>query len=197
MDIDGFLRDPQSRRRFFQRSGVIVGAGGAAAFLAACTDENTTTPNVVTGPDESDQADVEILNGALDLELLAVAAYKAGAARLRGSVLDVGKRFLEQEQEHADGLAAAIKDAGGTPNRAKSSYDFPVLRTQTDVLRFAVDLENTAIAAYIDALPKLSQGDLRATAAGIITNEAEHVAVLLGALGSEPVPSAFVTGKVS
>jgi rubrerythrin len=198
MDIDGFLRDPQSRRRFFQRSGVMVGAtGGSTMFLAACGNDGTTTPNVVTGPDESDQADVEILNGALDLELMAVAAYKAGAARLRGSVLDIGKLFLEQEQEHADGLAAAIKDAGGTPNRAKSSYDFPELRTQTDVLRFAVDLENTAIAAYIDALPKLTQGDLRATAAGIITNEAEHVAVLLDTLGQNPVPAAFVTGRAS
>lgn len=198
MDIDGFLRDPQSRRRFFRRSGVMVGAGGAAVFLTACGNAGTTTPNVVTGPDESDEADVEILNGALDLELMAVAAYKLGAGRLRGSVLDIGKQFLEQEQEHADGLAAAIKDAGGTPNRAKSSYtDFPVLRTQTDVLRFAVDLENTAIAAYIDALPKFSQGDLRSTVAGIVTNEAEHLAVLLDALGSEPVPSAFVTGKAT
>ncbi len=197
MDIDGFLRDQQSRRRFFQRAGVMVGAGGSAMFLAACGDDGTATPNVRTGPDESDQADVEILNGALDLELLAVAAYKLGAAQLRGSVLDIGKQFLGHEQEHADGLAAAIKEAGGTPNHAKSSYDFPELRSQTDVLRFAVDLENTAIAAYIDALPKLSQGDLRATAAAIITNEAEHVAVLLDALGSAPVATAFVTGKAS
>jgi bacterioferritin (cytochrome b1) len=196
MDIDGFLRDPQSRRRFFHRSGVIAGALGAPAVLLACGD-STTTPNVVTGPDESDRADVEILNGVLDLELMAVAAYKLGAGRLRGSVLAIGKTLLEQEQAHADGLMAAIKDAGGTPNRAKSSYDFPVLRSQSDVLRFAVDIENTAIAAYIDALPKLSQGDLRATAAGIITNEAEHIALLLDAMGRNPVPAAFVIGKVT
>ncbi len=196
MDIDGFLRDPQSRRRFLHRSGVIVGAAGSATLLAACAD-GTTTPNVMTGPDESDQADVEILNGALDLELMAVAAYKAGAGRLRGSLLEVGKKLLEQEQEHVDALASAIKDAGGTPNRAKSSYDFPELRSQSEVLRFALDLENTAIAAYIDALPKLSQGDLRATAAGIIANEAEHVTVLLDALGRDPLPAAFVTGKAS
>jgi rubrerythrin len=112
-------------------------------------------------------------------------------------VLQVGKAFLEQEQEHADGLAQAIKDAGGMPNRPKPSYDFPTLRSQNDVLRFAVDLEYTAIAAYIDALPKLSQGDLRATAAAIVTNEAEHVAVLLGALGKNQVPDAFVTGRAA
>lgn len=197
MDIDSFLRDPQSRRRFFHRAGVVAGAVGAPAMLVAACGDSTTTPGVVTGPDESDQADVEILNGALDLELMAVAAYKTGAGRLRGSVLDIAQTLLEQEQEHADGLMAAIKDAGGTPNRAKSSYDFPQLRSQRDVLRFAVDIENTAIAAYIDALPKLSQGDLRATAAGIITNEAEHISLLLDAMGMNPVPEPFVTGKVS
>lgn len=195
MDIDSFLRDPLSRRRFFRASGVSV-AGGSAIFLAACSDD-TKSPNVQTGPDESDQADVEILNSALDLELMAVAAYKAGAARLKGAVLQIGKAFLEQEQEHADGLTQAIKDAGGTPNRAKASYDLPSFSSQNDVLRFAVDIENTAIAAYIDALPKLSQGDLRATAAAIVTNEAEHVAVLLGALGENQVPDAFVTGRVA
>jgi len=51
-----------------------------------------------------------------------------------------------------------------------------------------------AIAAYLDALPKLSSPDLRATAAAIVTTEAEHVSVLLGALGRPPVPTAFVTG---
>jgi rubrerythrin len=194
MDVDSFLRDPLSRRRFFRMSGVSL-AGGSAVFLAACGDDTKSTTE--PGPDESDAADVEILNSALDLEFMAVAAYKAGAARLKGDVLQTGKLFLEQEQEHADGLAAAIKDAGGRPNRAKKQYDFPALRSQDDVLKFAVDLENTAIAAYIDALPKLGKGDLRATAAAIISNEAEHVSVLLGALGEQQVPDAFVMGKAA
>ncbi len=193
MDLDHFLRDPTSRRRFFRMSGVSV-AGASAVLLAACSDD---TKNPVVGPDESDMADVEILNGALDLEWLAIAAYKAGAPRLRGSALGIAKVFLEQEQEHADGLSAAIKDADGQPNRAKSAYDFPVLRTQADALRFALEVENTAIAAYIDALPKFSQGKLRATAASIITAEAEHLSVLLSALGRDPVPAAFVTGTAA
>ncbi|MBA3746114.1 MAG: ferritin-like domain-containing protein [Solirubrobacterales bacterium] len=193
MDFDSFLRDPHSRRRFFAASGVSV-AGGSAMFLSACGDD---TKNPVLGPDESDEADVEILNAALDLELMAVAAYKAGAAKLTGDVLAVGKHFLEQEQEHADGLMAAIKDAGGTPNRAKKSYEFPELKSQKDVLRFALDLENTVIASYIDALPKLGEGDLRATVAAIVANEAQHVAVLLGALGEPQVPDAFVVGNAA
>ena len=194
MDLAHFLRDPQSRRRFFRMSGASA-AGASAALLSACSDD-TKNP-VRIGPDESDVADVEILNAALDLELRAVAGYKVAAGRLKGNELQIAKRFLEQEQEHADGLVAAIRDADGVPNRAKSSYDFPVLRTQADALRFAVDLENTAIAAYIDALPKLTENDLRATAASIITNEAEHLSVLLDALGQDPVPAAFVTGQAA
>lgn len=194
MDIDSFLRDPLSRRRFFHMSGVGVGAGGAATLLAACGDDTTS---VVTGPDESDQADVEILNGALDLELQSVEAYKVAAGRMRGSVLEIGKRFLAQEQEHADGLATAIEDAGGRPNRAKASYDFPQMRTQEDAVKFVLALENDTIAAYIDALPKFSQGELRATAASILTIEAEHIAVLLDAIGMDPLTGPFVTGSTT
>lgn len=193
MDIDSFLRDPLSRRRFFQRSGVGF-SGGSAVFLAACGDDDKT--GVADGKEEQDEADVEILNGALDLELMAIAAYKEGAALLKGHALQVVKVFLEQEQEHADALVNAIRDAGGTPNRAKRSYDFPELGSQRGVLKFGVELENTAVAAYIDALPKLSERDLRGTAAAILTNEAEHICVLREALGQPPVPKAFVTGMV-
>ena len=56
-------------------------------------------------------------------------------------------------------------------------------------------IENRAIAAYLDALPKLSSPDLRATVASIVTTEAEHASVLLGALGRPQVPSAFVVGR--
>jgi rubrerythrin len=194
-EINGLLRDPLSRRRLLGMAGAGV-AGASVTLLAGCGDD-TKSPNVQTASDESDAADVELLNAALDLELMVVEAYKAGAAHLRGSTLQLAKGFLEQEQAHADSLASAIRDAGGQPNRPKSSYDFPPLRSQHAVLRYAVDLENTVIASYIDVLPKLSQGDLRVTASAIVTCEAEHVAVLLGVLGEPQVPAAFVTGQTS
>jgi len=193
MDIDSFLRDPVSRRRFFAGSGLTF-AAGSAMFAAACGD-GQDTGGVATSREEDDAADVEILNGALDLELMSVAAYKAAAARLRGEVLQIGKLLVEQEQEHADALVSAVEDAGGTPNRAKSSYDFPELRSQRDALRFVLELENTAVAAYIDALPRITKSDLRGTASAIVTNEAQHISVLRGALGLPQVPHAFVNGE--
>jgi rubrerythrin len=192
---DGFLRDTLSRRRFFGIAGAGV-AGVSGALLAGCGDD-TKTAAARAAPDESDAADVELLNSMLDLELMVVEAYKAGAARLRGANLQTAKGFLEQEQEHADRLASAIRHAGGTPNGPKSSYDFPRLRSQNAALRFAVGLESTVIAAYIDALPKFSQADLRSTATAIVTCEAEHMAVLLGALGDPQTPAAFVVGRAA
>ena len=192
MDIDGVLRTPLSRRRFVAGASLV---GGSAILLGACSDD--TRNSGLVGPDESDQADIEILNGALDLEHMAVASYKAAAGALTGARLQIAQTFLEHEQAHADALSRAIEDAGGMPNEPKSAYDLPRLRSGAAALRFALELEDTAIAAYVDALPKLSQGELRSTFAAIVTTEAEHAAVLRDALGAEPVPSAFVHGRAS
>jgi rubrerythrin len=191
-----------SRRDFFRLAGLAT-AGGSVVFAAACGDDDdggSATAGIMENGAGGGR-DVMILNAALDLENTAIAAYTAGAALLKGAVLETGKLFLAQEQEHAAGLAQAIRDLGGTPNKAKPSAayakGFPKLRSQNDVLRFAVDLENTAVAAYVDAIPKLSDPKLRQTAAAINTNEAEHISVLLGALGKPPVPDAYVTGGKS
>lgn len=192
MDVARIMRDPHSRRRFFQGAGVTF-VGGSAAFLAACggdDDEQVTTSAGVEGTG----GDVAVLNSALALELTAVEAYANGAALLKGPVLAAGKAFLAHEQEHANALTKAIKQLGGTATAKAMKLDFTGLRNQADVLEFATDLENVAIAAYLDAVPRLSTGDLRATAAQIVTNEAAHISVLQGALGAQPVPGAFVTG---
>ena len=205
MTADDFrsLRDPRSRRDFFRVTGLTM-AGGSAVFVAACGDEDDEDAGGTSGGGGS-SSDVRILNSALDLELSAVAAYTAGAALLEGDALSVGKQFLAHEQEHADGLTEAIRQLGGKPNKAKTKDEyakelgFAKLKSQKDVLDFALDLENMAIAAYVDAIPKLSGAELRQTGASIVSNEAEHVSVLIGALNPDDpaaqVPDAFVTGE--
>jgi rubrerythrin len=173
-------------------------AGGSAALLAACGTHKRTAA-ASRGSDVSTNttatADVAVLNLALDVENLAVAAYSAGVKLLTGEALKLGQAFLMQETEHVNALSEAIKLLGGTPNPPKPSYDLGKLATQKDFLRLAVRIESSAIAAYIDAIPKFTMPVLRATAAAIVTNEAEHLAVLRGALNRPPVPAAFVTGR--
>jgi len=187
-----------SRRAFLRLAGVTT--AGGAAFLA-CGDDDEG----VGGSVGSQQRDVRILNSALDLEHTAIAAYTAAAPLLRGPALTLGRRFLLHEKEHAAALEQAIRDLGGTPNRPRRAEEYrrqlPNLRSQRDVLRFAVDLENAAVEAYIDLIPRLSSPDLRQTGAAIVSNEAEHISVLLGALNpgdpAAQVPQAFVTGIAS
>ena len=192
MDVD--------RRRLL----TFAGLGGAAALLSAC---GSGSKNKGEGPiagekplqsspaqPESEVADVNVLNSALDLEYQAVAAYTAALKVLTGENLQVARTFLAQEREHAVRLSAAVKEIGGRPDAARKRYAFPRLRTQEDVLRFATRLENTAIAAYIDAIPKLNDPDMRATTASIAATEAEHLAVLNQALGLRAAPAPFVTG---
>ncbi len=188
MEFERFALDPVSRRRFFHAAGVAT-AGGSAAFLAACGGSGKAKNETAAA------ADIAILNSAIDLENTAIAAYTAGAPLLKGEVLKLGREFLSQEKDHANALSTAVTQLGGHPSRPKAAYDFPRVRTQRDVLLLANTIEHEAIAAYLDALPKLSSPDLRATAASIVTNEAEHVSVLLGALGRAQVPTAFVSGR--
>jgi hypothetical protein len=130
---------------------------------------------------------------------MAAAAYRSGARRLRGAERGLADLLGEHEREHARRLAGAIEDLGGTPNRPRPAAEyaegFPDLRDREAVLRFALDVENTAVAAYIDSLPKLFSANLRAEAAAIVTSEAQHLTVLREALGEETVPGAFVTGQ--
>jgi hypothetical protein len=114
---------------------------------------------------------------------------------LRGGTRALGRQFLDQEREHAAALVRAIEDLGGTPNKPRTRYTAPPLPNQYAFLAFVKGFENVVIGGYIDALPQLSDPQLRALAASILTTEAEHVSLLLAALGEPRVPEAFVSGK--
>lgn len=191
VNADRSLRDHHSRRAFFRALGTSAGAG-AALFLAACGGDDGDG-------DASPENDIALLNGALDLEHASVAAYTELVELLRGDERRTGRTFLEHERAHADSLAAAITELGGKPNRARRSYSFPALENEGAALGFANDLEQTAVAVYLAAIPKFSSGALRATAVQIATAEAEHMSVLLGLLDRPQAPAAFVKGarKVS
>lgn len=190
-------RSVRSRRDFLRAAGA-AGSAGSALLLLACGDggggdEGKTTTAPMGG------GDVRVLNAVLELEHATVAAYALGEPLLEGRVRALGKRFLAQEREHVAALRHAVKALGATPVRSKSPSEyrrsFPMLRTRGDVLRFALDLEQTAVTAYVSAIPKLTSAELRQSAAAINSNEAEHISLLLTALGRPAVPNAFLIGK--
>ncbi len=189
-----FSRNPvlvPSRRAFLGRSGTLLSAS-AVALLAGC---ESLAASSAKGGDGA--GDVAILNTALGAELEAVAAYQLGvdSGLLEPAVRGVAVKFQGHHKEHAEVLAGTVHKLGGNPVEAKPRYDFPLenLKSQTDVLRFAAQLEKGAVSAYLGAVPVFTNRDLSKAAASILGDEAMHWAVLRQALGEDPVPSAFVS----
>jgi hypothetical protein len=196
MDFDEILHDPRSRRAFLRTTGAGL-AGASSALLTACgggsgRSKKQTAESATLAVRASD---VEILNGVLDLEHAAVAAYTAGIPLLNGRARAAAVRFLGQELSHATALAGAVKGAGGKPNPPRASYELGNPRGQAQVLVLLHTIEESLVEIYLDAIPKLSPGWLRADVASILANEAQHVSVLRAARGQSPVPTAFLTAN--
>ncbi len=178
------------RRAWFRRGGLFVAGLGAASALAL--------PARSFAASSSSADDVQMLNVALGLEYQAIAAYQVGAESglLQKPVLAVAVEFQSQHKAHAGILEATIHKLGGTPVMARkaSEYGFPTdqLHNQADVLRFAAGLEKGAASAYLGTVPQFHERALAKAAASILGDETMHWAILLNALGENPVPAAFI-----
>jgi hypothetical protein len=140
--------------------------------------------------------DIAILNQALALERRTVAAYIAGMPLLTQSERKAARQFLNEELEHTGELISLIKAAGGKAPPRADSY---VLGHPTDgpgVLRLLHSLEGLQISGYLDWIPRLSPGPVRAAVSSILTVDSQHLAVVRVMQGQVPVPGPFVTGSV-
>jgi hypothetical protein len=167
-----------------------------AALVAGCDgDDEDTQDTTQTISPERKRGDAAIVASLLDAERTAAIAYATARPRLDG----LAREFLSHELAHARALEKALVRLGSEPEppRRSSAYatGFPPLRTREDALRFAVDVEETQVAAYGDSLPALFTPELRVTVATILGNQAEHLAVLLGELGEPPAPRDFLVGE--
>ena len=134
------------------------------------------------------------VTAAIDLEQRAAAAYDSAATdrKLPPALAALARHLRDQEEEHADALARALRGLGGRrPARPERPPPVPPGRAFG---AFALVLENRLISAYYDAMSRLSPG-LRQPLASIMACEAQHLVVLRQALGRDPLPQAFETGR--
>lgn len=190
--VDLYFPDSTNpRRQFFFRGGLFtMGALTAAALVPSQALAKSGAASAA--------GDVAILNTALALEFQAIAAYQVGAESnlLEKQVLELAVQFQGHHRSHADALTVTIEKIGGTPVTAKTlaQYAFPVeqLKSQADVLRFAAGLEKGAASTYLSSLSSFHNKHLVKGAGSILGDETMHWAILLNALGEDPVPIAFV-----
>ncbi len=190
----GGERVATSRRGFLCLTATV---GGSAALASACGRDDSDTGAGTA--DISGGGDVQRLNAALDTEFTAVAAYTQATTVLEAPVLALAQTFLGHEKAHAAKLTGLVRDLGGTPHRPKTAEEysrgFPSMQSREDVLRFATRVEEDALRLYLENGPRLTDPVIRQTASAIATVQAEHLTVLLGALGEPPAPDAFVSGS--
>lgn len=183
----------QSRRASRRDVLVVAGLGLLAAGCGASSVDPTKT-ELRQLPPAARAGEVETLNAGLAIENRLIAAYTAVIPMLSGFAMSAAQQFLGQEVSHAGELAGLVREAKAMPALPASSYDLGSPRNTAQALALLHSIEGTMIAFYLDAIPRLPPGLVRATLASILANEGQHVAVLRVAQGEDPVPSAFVTG---
>ncbi|MDQ3586923.1 MAG: ferritin-like domain-containing protein [Actinomycetota bacterium] len=140
--------------------------------------------------------DRDVVLGLLALERRSVLVYEqlVRSGKLSGSAAAAAKLFLRQERRHVDALTQALRSTEatslGVPPRPQEPRG-----DSGELIRLAVEHEEECIRAYYEAHAKLRSRTLLGTAAGVMANEAQHLAVLRQLLGRDPSPVAFVTGR--
>ncbi|HEY5209709.1 MAG TPA: ferritin-like domain-containing protein [Stellaceae bacterium] len=155
-------------------------------------------PTLAAEPSAGTSDDVELLDTALVLEHQAIAAYQIGiqSGLLEKAVLDIALQFQGDHKKHAELVAATIVKLGGKPVKMRkiTEYGVPVdkIKTQTDIIKFAAELEHGAALAYVSTIPVFTNRDIAKAAATILGTETIHWAVLRKALGLNPDAAPFI-----
>ena len=182
------------------RRGVVLGAVPAlsATAVALLAGKPAWAAKRETGHDAA--RDASVLNTALALEHEGINAYTLGAQSnlLEKPVLTVAMKFQDDHKVHRDRLIAAITALGGTPVKEKSLAEYAralevgKLKSQADVLNFAMGLERGAVNAYLGIIPSFADRGLAKLAGQLAADESGHFIVLTQALGRAlPAPMSF------
>ena len=186
-ELLGLVREVDDTHReamtTFAKGAAMVSLAGAAVALSASAAQAD---------------DTDIAAFAASIELAAVAAYAKAAAALSGVVLTVAKTFASHHQDHANAWnSAAGAKAVKVPNARLLAALSPTLdaaRTQTDVLTFALGLENRAASTYQFALENLTTAPAFELTASVMPIEGQHAVVIgtvLGKPAQELIPTNF------
>jgi rubrerythrin len=172
-----------------------LGGAAAALVLASCGGGDPPPPD---GPRPGSGA--ALLGSLLALERASLAAYEACSEVLNGHAREQIRAIRAQDRGHASRLEHLITELGGQPppGRGREEYarTFPRLTSPEDALRFAEDLEQRQVRAWLEALAELPDPALRLEAARICGDEATHLATVRVLERLPAAQGPFVTGAL-
>jgi hypothetical protein len=173
-------------------AGALLAAGCGAS--RAPVDAHPATPRTAPSPAAA-SADVPILRAALQLERRTVAAYTAGIPLLDRARARWAKVFLAEELQHTGELISLLRLAGATAPPPAASYAIGHPRDGDGVVAVLESLEALQLAGYARWIPRLSPGTMRAGAASLFANDAQHITALRAARGRPALGSPWVVGR--
>jgi hypothetical protein len=169
-------------------TAVLVGCGGSSN--SAASDSTTgTSPSADVSP-----RDVALLTTALELERRTIDAYVACIPLLDETNAKAATLWMSAEIEHTGALIGLIFQAGAKASPRANNYDIgPLPSDQQQALARLASFEQLQISYYLRIIARLQLATARATVGSILSDDAQHIALLRLVQGKTAVPSAFVT----
>jgi hypothetical protein len=182
-----------SRRGLFAGAAALTGSVLLGGCGRATVGSHPAVP--VRRPSKSQaRRDTAILLQALALERRTVVAYTAAIPLLDHSRAAWARHFLMEELDHVGEVIRLLHVAGSMVPGQAPSFDIGHAHDGPGALRVLDELEALQTERWMHWIPRLSAGTMRAGAASIVANDAQHLLALRGARGQPALGSAFVAG---
>lgn len=187
LDLDE-AREVAHRRSQLMTGAVFGGGLLAAAGIAGAFETLFASPAFA-----SSGTDIQILQTASSIEVLAVATYKTaltlpfiGGSSANPVVKTFAMTTMAQHSQHLQAFNAAITGLGGkTQTNPDPVLDkvvqaaVPGLTSAGPVVALALELEQGAAETYVADVAALSDANAKKVTASIMGVEAQHAAILL------------------
>jgi hypothetical protein len=182
------------------RRGLLAGAAALTGWVlldacgrAASTGSHPAVPVRRPTPEQA-RRDAAILLQALTLERRTVVAYSAAIPLLPHHQAAWARSFLAEELDHVGQVIKLLHLAGSTIPDPAQSFDIGHAHDGPGALRALDRLEALQTERWMRWIPRLSAGTMRAVAASIVANDAQHALALRDARGLPGLTSAFAAG---
>jgi hypothetical protein len=182
----------ESRQVAARRSQLLTGAMFGGGILAAAGIASAFEALFASSAFASSPTDIQILQTASSIEVLAAATYKTaltlpfiGGASADPVVKAFATTTMQQHSQHLAAFNAAIVGLGGKaqtnpdPTLAKVvQAAVPGLTSPGPVVALALELEQGAAETYVADVAALSDANAKKVTASIMGVEAQHASIL-------------------
>jgi hypothetical protein len=199
VDLDRIRQYRTDRRRIMRNGGFGMGALAARGLLGTAFGAaivSALNPSAAGAQEGGGDVDVQILQTASSLEVLAVATYDAALglpfiANGNPVVKEFARTTMDQHDQHRQAFQAQtetldgqVQDRPNPPNQQVVDDALPTLRQPIDVVNLAATLEEVATDTYLANLSLLEDAETRTLMGSVMGVECQHLATLraVGAL---------------